>query len=307
MDKDKKQERFFNRGQKIFWALILLIVLLPILHLSDGLFDGKNIPRFIVNLETEDEEIEIEEDEDKENEEIEDISDIGEDKYLDWTWIDFNGDRQKIKFKYKDGYLSSSTKNRENSFDYGKLYRHDRVLLADLIDKMQLSIKNQDLDYLGAIEYVCSSIQHIPYTLILSSQGIEYPVNSGRFVKCPCQTNFGFYKNDCNARNNADGCCNNVDPFGVYAPFEFVYKKTGDCDTRALLAFTILKEMGFDVAVMVSRKESHSVLGVYLPSRNGLSFGKNNFGKKYILWELTNDKWRLGMKVPGNDWKADLE
>jgi hypothetical protein len=302
MDKGKKQEHFFNRGQKIFWVLFLLIALLSILHLSDRLFDGKDIPRLIVDLETEDEDEETEDEDEKD-----DTTSIKEDKYLVWKWKDFNGDGHIIRFKYKVGYLTSSTKNRENSFDYGKLYRHDRVLLSDLIGKMQSNIKNQDLDYLGAIEYVCSSIQYIPYTLILSSKGIEYPINSGRFIKCPCQTNFGFFKNDCNASNNADGCCNNVDPFGVYAPFEFVYKKTGDCDTRALLAYTILKEMGFDVAVMVSRSKWHSVLGINLPNNNTYSTGKNNFGKKYVLWELTSPNWRLGYGVEGNDWKAELE
>ena len=30
----------------------------------------------------------------------------------------------------------------------------------------------------------------------------------------------------------SNGCCNDVDPFGVYSPFEFAYKKTGDCDTK---------------------------------------------------------------------------
>lgn len=283
MDKGKKQEHFFNRGQKIFWVLFLLIALLSILHLSDRLFDGKDIPRLIVDLETEEEEIEIEDEED-------DTTSINEDKYLVWKWKDFNGDEHKISFKYKVGYLKSSTKNREKSFDYGKLYSHDRVLISDLIDKMQSNIKKQELNYLGSIEYVCSSIQYIPYTHI--KNGNE-----------DCRCGYNAPEENC----IIGGCCDNVIPFAVYAPFEFVYKKTGDCDTRALLAYTFLKEMGFDVAVMVSKSKTHSVLGINLPNSTSYSTGKNNFGKKYVLWELTSPYWRLGMRVDGNDWKAELE
>jgi hypothetical protein len=288
MDKGKKQEHFFNRGQKIFWVLFLLIALLTFLHLSDRLFDGKEIPRLIVDLETEDEEIEIE---DEDEDEDEDTTSINEDKYLVWKWKDFNGDGHKIRFKYKVGYLNSSTKNREKSFDYGKLYSHDRVLISDLIDKIQSNIKKQELNYLGAIEYVCSSIQYIPYTYI--KNGNE---------DCRCG-----YKDAPEENCIIGGCCDNVIPFAVYAPFEFVFKKTGDCDTRALLAYTFLKEMGFDVAVMVSKSQMHSVLGINLPNSTSYSTGKNNFGKKYVLWELTNPDWRLGYGVEGNDWIADLE
>jgi hypothetical protein len=67
--------------------------------------------------------------------------------------------------------------------------------------------------------------------------------------------------------------------------------------------------MGFDVAVMGSNKERHSVLGVVIPGRmnTGLSTGTNVFGKKYLLWELTSRYWRLGDQVKGDDWVAELE
>ena len=203
--------------------------------------------------------------------------------------------------------LDLSKKNREISHNYDLIYKHDKKLLTDLILKFKIKIKQNNFNYFQAIEFICSSIQFIPYTLILSSRGIEYPVHSGKFINCPCQTNFGYFNDNCKSLITKNGCCNNVDPFGVYAPFEFVYKKTGDCDTRALLAFTLLKEMGFDVAVMVSKEEYHSVLGVYLPNSRNYSFGTNHSGKKYALWELTNADWRFGMGVNGNDWNAELE
>lgn len=67
-------------------------------------------------------------------------------------------------------------------------------------------------------------------------------------------------------------------------PLNLFSKKTGDCDTRALLAFTLLKQMGFDVAVMTSESMHHSVFGVYMPNKGNLSNGRNSNGKKYVLW-----------------------
>ena len=213
-----------------------------------------------------------------------------------WDWNDFNGKHHSIKFKYKIGSLESAENNRLANADYGPLYEHDKLILDDLIQQMKKYIKGNNLDYMNALEYVCSSIQDIPYTLIV-------PETNG----CPCEQPFGSFSANCKVQSDGRGCCDEVMPFGVYSPFEFVYKETGDCDTRALLAFTILKEMGFDVAVMVSDSKSHSVLGVANIGGAGDSYGTNLYGKKYYLWELTSQRWRFGWGVDGNDWKTALE
>lgn len=213
-----------------------------------------------------------------------------------WDWNDFNGKHHSIKFKYKVGSLETAENNRLANASYGPLYEHDKLILVDLIQQMKKYIKGNNLDYMNALEYVCSSIQDIPYTLILNE-------NNG----CPCEQDFGSFSANCKVQSDGRGCCDDVMPFGVYSPFEFVYKETGDCDTRALLAFTILKEMGFDVAVMVSDSKSHSVLGVANIGGAGNSYGTNLFGKKYYLWELTNNSWRFGYGVDGNDWTTALE
>jgi hypothetical protein len=66
--------------------------------------------------------------------------------------------------------------------------------------------------------------------------------------------------------------------------------------------------MGFQAAVMVGQNGSHSVLGIYLTNSSGYSVGHSIYGKKYVLWELTNPNWRLDRdRVEGNDWNAKLE
>jgi hypothetical protein len=291
-----KQQQYFNRGQKLFWLLLVLVCILSILHLADRLYDGKDIPKYILALEyLQDEKPIIEKD--SLNKDNNDSIDKNNDLHLTWKWKDFNNETQTVTFSYKSNYLNLSKQNRSKYDYYEPLYSHDKVLLSSFIEKMSDEIKKKKLNYMEVIEYVCSSIQDIPYTLVL-------PSNS---EGCPCTLDFGSFSSNCKVQSNGRGCCEGVDPFGVYAPFEFVYKKTGDCDTRALLAFTILKEMGFDVAVMVSRSESHSVLGIYMPNSNTFSTGENNIGKKYVLWELTSPDWRLGMNVGGYDWITALE
>lgn len=297
-----KNKKYFTKGQYLFWVLILLLTSFAFLHLADKMFTEEGIvERIIDGVRPPDIDTTFVVETDTINNKLNDSM------LLTWEWKDFYGLEQKVEFSYQSNFLELSKRNREVSYSYDAIYNHDKKLLSDLILKLKNKIEQNKFNYIQAIEYICSSIQYIPYTLVLNSKGIEYPVESGKFVHCPCQTNFGYFNDNCKSLITGNGCCNNVDPFGVYAPFEFVYKKTGDCDTRALLAFTLLKQMGFDVAVMVSIEKYHSVLGVYLPNAGNYSYGTNLNGKKYALWELTSPDWRFGMGVNGDDWYAALE
>ena len=314
---------YFSKANKLFWGLIIVIIIFSILKLNPGIFKSEDLAKEIIRndslskIDWDDKIVEIDsatistDTISIENDTIAIPKDTvvkkkKEIEISEWNWRDFKGKMHTITFSFPKNSLAKAQQNRLQNQSYGPLYEHDKSLLSDLINKMKLEIKRDNLNYMETLEYVCSSIQYIPYTLVLSSDGIEYPPNSGNFFKCPCQTPFGFYNNNCDSKTQ-NGCCNDVDPFGVYSPFEFAYKKTGDCDTRALLAFTILKEMGFQVAVMVSNTQHHSVLGIYLPNSHNYSVGRSIYGNKYALWELTSPNWRLGYGVEGNDWNAELE
>ena len=266
------------------------------MNLTDKVFNGENIAEAIVEREFPKEVIK-----DTLQTIQEDTLDLTEEMLdIEWQWQDFESDNHRINTQIKTSSLKESSENRISTYPgfeiYGVLFEHDRHVLQDLIAQMKIEIKQKGFNYMQAIEYVCSSIQYIPYTLILGSDG-----------KCPCEMSFGSFSGNCTVQSDGRGCCSGIVPFGVYSPVEFVYYKTADCDTRALLAFTFLKEMGFDVAVMVSNNEGHSVLGISSTLANNYSYGENNRGKKFILWELTSPYWRLGMPVEGNDWYAALE
>jgi hypothetical protein len=285
------KRNFFDISNIVFWLLAGIIGFLFLPYFKNGVYDNKKLEEWVKAFDTIqpvpiiDTLIEVDT-----------TKNITKYAFKVWDWNDFNGKHHSIRFKYKVGSLESAENNRLANANYGPLYELDKLILVDLIQQMKKYIKGNNLDYMNALEYVCSSIQDIPYTLIV-------PETNG----CPCEQPFGSFSANCKVQTDGRGCCDDVMPFGVYSPFEFVYKETGDCDTRALLAFTILKEMGFDVAVMVSDSKSHSVLGVANIGGAGDSYGTNLYGKKYYLWELTSQRWRFGWGVDGNDWKTALE
>ena len=280
------KRNFFDISNIVFWLLAGIIGFLFLPYFKNGVYDNKKLEEWVKAFDTIQPQPQPQPQPDP----------INEYAFKVWDWNDFNGKHHSIKFKYKIGSLESAENNRLANANYGPLYELDKLILVDLIQQMKKYIKGNNLDYMNALEYVCSSIQDIPYTLIV-------PETNG----CPCEQPFGSFSANCKVQSDGRGCCDDVMPFGVYSPFEFVYKETGDCDTRALLAFTILKEMGFDVAVMVSDSKSHSVLGVANIGGAGDSYGTDLYGKKYYLWELTSQRWRFGYGVEGNDWKAALE
>lgn len=301
----KNKNNYFSVANKLFWGLLAFIVLLAIINFGSVLFSSEELAEDIIKIDSLskidwDREIV---DSDSLDTPDDSLANPTEYETAEWKWKDFEGKAHNINFKFPKGSLEKARQNRLMNADYSPLYQTDRKLLSDLVSQMKTEIKKNNLKYMEAIEYVCSSIQYIPYTLVLPSLGV-----SGNTNECPCQINGNLYVDNCTAKGlNGFGCCNDVNPFGVYSPFEFVNNKTGDCDTRSLLAFTLLKEMGFDVAVMGSEAGHHSVLGINLPNNNNLSVGTNLTGKKYVLWELTSPYWRLGMPVEGDDWIAELE
>jgi hypothetical protein len=293
-------KRILDIGNFIFWIILLMILLMLLPFFKQGFYDDSQIDPWLVQFDTISPKPEPKP-EPKPVPENDTVPVVNPDTTSVLKWRDFQGDWHSISYEHPKNALDRAETNRLSGFPgpsiYERMYTHDKEFLQDLIKKMKWQIKHKNLDYMQSLEYVCSSIQFYKYTLINTSR-----------EPCPCIMPFGSYDQDCSYKTGR-GCCSGVDPFAVYSPFEFIYLHTGDCDTRSLTAFTILKEMGFDVAVMGSNKKSHSVLGVVIPGQMnaGLSMGTNVFGKEYLLWELTSRHWRLGDQVKGTDWIAELE
>ncbi len=85
--------------------------------------------------------------------------------------------------------------------------------------------------------------------------------------------------------------------FGLLPPTVVVADGSGDCDSKALLAVVILKQLGVDAVVLLASNLGHAALGVALPVP-----GKK-FGKKYAFVEVTTPGWAVGALPPEYDVK----
>jgi hypothetical protein len=102
-------------------------------------------------------------------------------------------------------------------------------------------------------------------------------------------------------------CLGNA-PYGIRTPLQFLSDMKGDCDTRTLVLYTILKHFGYDVVIINSDYYAHSMLGLNLPGVVG-SY-KTNHAKRYYFWETTAKGFSLGQLPAENGniryWYVEL-
>lgn len=308
-----KNKNYFTKGQYLFWVLILLLVSFAFFHLADNMFTEEGIVEQIINEERPpilDTTLTIEADT---------ISDKNEDLIpITWSWKDYKGISRSITFKLSKIDLIKSSKNRKNlkpeySIDpwsafpgvYNSMYNNDRKSLKSIVDAYKREIKSAGIsNYQEGLDFVVSSIQSLGYTFICDGEIINCGKNGNPSEDCRPPKK-GFFSDDF-------GCCDNVKPLGVYSPVEFAFNRTGDCDTKSLFAYTILKEMGYkDVAVLIGNANGggHSMLGVKVsnPPFNKL-FIRHNNGSKYYAWEVTQGDNKLGQNCwsTWDDWRISI-
>lgn len=203
------------------------------------------------------------------------------------SWSDYDnrtyfGD---FKFKYMDYIKSKENKEEIIPFSekelYSSLKNFDSNKL-DLIYSTLQKIKNDNnLNRNRFAEVVVSLIQSIPYSFNIpgNCNGDDLP---------------SAYKNDI---ISGVPCISNV-RHDILTPLEFFYLQKGDCDSRTVLIYTILKRFGYDIVILNSELYGHSMIGVNIPA-----YGKYKLinGKKYYFWETTNTGWSVG-KLPPKNW-----
>ncbi len=81
-------------------------------------------------------------------------------------------------------------------------------------------------------------------------------------------------------------------PQDIYAPVEFMKKYTGDCDTRTVFLYIMLKKFNYDVTILNSFMYKHSILGINLAT-SGTNYKYYN-GKRYYAWETTAKGYKRG-------------
>lgn len=166
-----------------------------------------------------------------------------------------------------------------NLYDY--IERTDQPSLDLIMTSFKLIQKDKKLNSMEFAEMVVSCIQDIPYSFVfqdkcLPAENYEYSIRA-ILEECP-------------------ECCIGNILYGIQNPVSFMRNLKGDCDTRTVMIYSVLKHFGYDVAILNSDYYRHSVLGINLPAAG---MNKIYNGKKYVLWETTAKYFPVG-KLPSS-------
>ncbi|WP_342375945.1 transglutaminase-like domain-containing protein [Myxococcus stipitatus] len=97
------------------------------------------------------------------------------------------------------------------------------------------------------------------------------------------------------------------EPFGIVPPALVPARNRGDCDSKALLAVMLLRQVGIDAVMLYSDPLAHAAVGVGLP---GSGTRLRHGGRSYQYAEVTAEGWPLGMIPPKYDkprlWRVML-
>jgi hypothetical protein len=284
--------RFFGKSVlgKLF-SFLLIFILLGI-----GLTYFSNKSKDIMPVETKDGKIKISPPIKTDQKEGSNDKDFSTEKEI--QWFDF------IKNEYLAKYATSSLMFFESQkkaaelaaignpastvsyFNglYTGMVKNDNPKIQEIIKQFADKSRSKNLNPLETAEMVTTFVQEIPYYLVHDYTCQQIIDNSdSAFISS--------YHRD------GKPCLPNI-PGGVQSPYEFLHNLKGDCDTRSLLAFTILKELHISASIWVSEAYGHSVLGVGLPVAGGVY--KTVDGVNHYGVELTAKGFRIGMVGPDN-------
>ncbi len=156
------------------------------------------------------------------------------------------------EFKSKD-LQEYRSRARPRTIDYS-IYASDRMddqYMRDLTGLFRKYAQQYNMNRREVIDFVGSFVQQLPYTSDrVTTPYDEYP----RF------------------------------------PLETLYEKGGDCEDTAILAATILKEMGYEVVLIAFKR--HMGLGVACSECDGHAYEAS--GRKYYYLETTGEGWPVG-------------
>jgi hypothetical protein len=206
--------------------------------------------------------------------------------FITWAWDDYHGTHHEIGFNINSmdtikavDFRKSYSQSAEISQLYYDFIRVSSAPLDSMCSSLISDIRKKGLLGQDVLDYVVSAIQYPTYTKITPN------------AECPCFDMGRNWSKDCLPKKDGTGCCNLVYPMGVYTPTEFIYKKTGDCDTKALIAYALLKKMGYKSALLLGQVSGgyHAMLGLaevnpVIPSR----YVRHN-NRVYYPWEVTGD------------------
>ncbi|MGK0428329.1 MAG: hypothetical protein ACJAUR_002449 [Ulvibacter sp.] len=184
--------------------------------------------------------------------------------------------------------LQHSTKNYKPSSNqnfWGELYSYMEKTDTPSLDLVMATFTRinteKQLNQMEFAEMVVSCIQDIPYSFVFQEN-------------CLPAENYESSIKD--ILEDCPECCIGNVHYGIQNPISFIKNLKGDCDTRTVLIYSILKHFDYDVAILNSNFYRHSILGLNIPGSGKIKLFR---GKKYILWETTAKYYSAGV-LPSN-------
>ena len=150
---------------------------------------------------------------------------------------------------------------------YAQLYYDNKDHLQSIQDSLLRIRQHNNLDRDDFARVVVAFIQDIPYEYVIAEE--------------------------CTGEETAP--CNGGVSLGIYSPVEFLGGMHGDCDTRTVVLYTLLRNFGYEPLILNSNEYLHSILALDVAS-SGDTFDYK--GKRYAYWETTNVGWLAGMLPP---------
>lgn len=134
--------------------------------------------------------------------------------------------------------------------------------LINLADERKLS-------RFARAQLMVAFVQDIPYVLITNK---------------PCEADY-------------TGPCRANEAYGILSPYEFLYSLEGDCDTRSVLLYALLKRAGFRPIIVVSEEYAHAMIALDINTTGDYIEYKR---EKFYFWETTSHGWQPGMLPPSS-------
>ncbi len=201
----------------------------------------------------------------------------------------------KTEYSICDSLYQSELSYRSNLHNAQSITEVHRALLKngdELVTQISAAFnehrKTRSIKDFQFAQLVVASIQQIPYTLVHSESHNNCNLELCKITHEKLRKSHRFSKWDF-----VGGCAEKVEPLGVFSPIEVAYHHMADCDSRTLFLFKLMKKIGFDVVILGSDIEGHSILGINLAGMevlNGAStFQDRVTNKKYVVWETTTE------------------
>ncbi len=208
--------------------------------------------------------------------------------YIRWKDYDSNSYEARLSVALSAVQLSANEHERMDPFIgsyslapiYNNMITEDEPRMNHIYNALDSLRIQKNLDSIRFARMLVSCVQSLPYFLV---------VDKG----CADQYNDAFTM-DYLANCKSD-CCIGYEKYGVRSPAEFLADLKGDCDTRALFLYEILKHYHYNVALLTSLHYKHALIAVNLP---GSGIAKNIHNKNYWFWETTAAGYDIGNIPP---------